>query len=66
MVISFFKSDIGKLRENNEDALYASDEHLLFLLADGMGGHLGGEIASNMAIKIIARERSRQLFKIRW
>jgi len=56
MVISFFKSDIGKLRENNEDALYASDEHLLFLLADGMGGHLGGEIASNMAIKIIARE----------
>ena len=44
MVISFFKSDIGKLRENNEDALYASDEHLLFLLADGMGGHLGGEI----------------------
>ena len=45
MVISFFKSDIGKLRENNEDALYASDEHLLFLLADGMGGHLGGEIA---------------------
>ena len=56
MVISYFKSDIGKLRENNEDALYASDEHLLFLLADGIGGDLGGGIASNMAIKIIARE----------
>ena len=56
MVISCSRSDIGRLRENNEDALFISNEDLLFLLADGMGGHLGGEVASNMAIKIIAQE----------
>lgn len=54
MVIAYAKSDIGKAREMNQDAYYISDslsEVKLYLLADGMGGYKGGEIASNLAIK---------------
>lgn len=50
----FAKSDIGKAREMNQDAYYASqpsEEVGLYILADGMGGYNGGEIASELAIK---------------
>lgn len=46
-------TDVGKVRKNNEDAYYVNDKNL-FVLADGMGGHLAGEKASQMAIEIIA------------
>ena len=47
------KSDIGKAREMNQDSFYVSednDEIKLFILADGMGGYKGGEIASKLAV----------------
>ena len=47
------KSDIGKSREMNQDSYYISDleeEPKLYILADGMGGYKGGEIASSLAI----------------
>ncbi len=47
------KSDIGKAREMNQDSFYVSseeDEVKLFILADGMGGYKGGEIASSIAV----------------
>jgi PPM family protein phosphatase len=47
------RSDVGLLREGNEDAAYASP-HLL-AVADGMGGHAAGEVASAAAIAAIAR-----------
>ena len=53
MIIAYAKSDVGKVREMNQDAYYISDsssEVKLYLLADGMGGYKGGEIASNLAV----------------
>ncbi len=44
------KSDIGKVRRRNEDFILADDERGIFLLADGMGGHPGGDVASALAV----------------
>lgn len=48
------KSDIGRLRDMNQDSYYVSDlekdDLKLYILADGMGGYKGGEIASSLAI----------------
>ncbi len=52
MIIAYAKSDIGKLRDSNQDYYYISkslDDVKLYILADGMGGYKGGEIASSLA-----------------
>ena len=50
----FAKTDIGRERKLNEDYFYAAkpdDKIKLFILADGMGGYNGGEVASKMAVE---------------
>lgn len=48
-------SDIGAARHNNEDACMLNQEYGLFVLADGMGGHNAGEIASKETVHFITR-----------
>ena len=54
----FYLTDSGKVRSHNEDSVIvvknASSEYLL-AVADGMGGHRGGEIASSIAISHIGK-----------
>ena len=48
-------TDVGKVREINQDYLATKPEHGLFIVADGMGGHLAGEKASQGAVEAITR-----------
>ena len=51
---AFGKSDIGRVREMNQDSFFISspeDKLQLFIVADGMGGYKGGEVASKLAVE---------------
>src|SRR5438552_10390725 len=49
-------SDVGRKRNHNEDSFLCNNDLGLYAVADGMGGHLGGERASRMAVDILERE----------
>lgn len=47
------KSDVGKKRGNNEDSFLVDEERELYVVADGVGGYAGGEVASELAVTTI-------------
>lgn len=53
---SYGRTDIGKLRDHNEDAFLIADDLCLYVVADGMGGHAGGDYASKEAIRVLKDE----------
>ncbi len=57
------KTDIGCLRKNNEDAygIIRTESGLITVVADGMGGHNGGEVASDLAVTCFLDELPRRL-----
>ena len=57
----YTKTDPGRARDNNEDAVAVDDNTQLCVLADGMGGYNAGEIASGMATAFIKSEMARWL-----
>lgn len=55
MISVGFKTDRGLARDGNEDALFVLPEQQLYIVADGVGGHNSGELASRMAVGYIAQ-----------
>jgi protein phosphatase len=47
-------SDVGKVRDNNEDAFAVLEKERFFLICDGMGGHQAGEVAAQIAVDNIS------------
>jgi serine/threonine protein phosphatase PrpC len=60
--IGFFQlTDVGCIREQNEDAVgyWPHEDGIVFAVADGLGGHNAGEVASSLALDVLAREIER-------
>jgi PPM family protein phosphatase len=55
VVTSHQKTDVGMVREHNEDSAFSDPDGMFFVVADGMGGHAAGEVASAMAVDEMRR-----------
>lgn len=55
-VTLYARTDIGLVRTNNEDSYLVDTERGLAIVADGMGGHAGGEVASKIAVDTISEQ----------
>ena len=53
-------TDVGKVRDHNEDNFLVDKKLALFIVCDGMGGHAAGEVASAMAVRTVHEEIKRE------
>ena len=62
-IVAGARSDVGMVRQNNEDCFAVDPGLNLFILCDGMGGQAAGEVASKLGVDVLL-EHSRQAAKI--
>ncbi|MFO0618782.1 MAG: protein phosphatase 2C domain-containing protein [Polyangiaceae bacterium] len=56
------QSDVGRKRRKNEDAFLLLDARSVYVVADGMGGYAGGDIASKMAVEVVEKAFKESVF----
>src|ERR671910_2638682 len=68
MVLAQAVSDAGPVRKNNEDSWAVEDDLQLYVVADGMGGHSAGEVASRLAVEALVGfiRRSHEETAVSW
>lgn len=54
-IVSAGRTDVGCVRKHNEDSLLVDDSHGLYVVADGLGGHAAGEVASRIVVERIGQ-----------
>lgn len=64
-LLSYGKTDVGLVRDHNEDAIGCDENIGLAVLADGMGGHRGGEMASAITVSTILETVTEKLKKLK-
>ena len=62
LVSAAAQTDQGRRRRRNEDSMLVLEDHHLYVVADGMGGHAGGDVASKMAVEIIGNAFKKNAF----